>query len=86
MSLRQWRRALTTDKLYPVVDALETAQAVLNPVSGFLRPVRSKSGAVRELEDARSQIRTALVVFQRLPEAVVKADPATNLKTPLNKG
>ena len=57
LSLRQWRIGLT--KLDAVIDALETAQAVLNPLSGFLRRVRSKSGAARELEDVRNQIHTA---------------------------
>jgi hypothetical protein len=73
-SLRPWRIELTTDNLDTVIDALETAQAVLNPLSGYLIRVRSTSNAARELEDTRKQIRTALVVVQRLPEAMVKAD------------
>ena len=86
LSLRQWRMGLTTDKLDAVIDALETAQAVLNPLSGFLRRVRSKSGAARELEDIRNQIHTALVAVHRLAEPAVEADPPTNLIALLGTG
>jgi hypothetical protein len=84
LSLRQWRMGLT--KLDAVIDALETAQAVLNPLSGFLRRVRSKSGGSRELVDARNQIHTALVAVHRLAEARVEADPPTNLIALLGTG
>jgi hypothetical protein len=84
LSLRQWRMGLT--KLDAVIDALETAQAVLSPLSGFLRRVRSKSGAAGELVDARNQIHTALVAVHRLAEARVEADPPTNLIALLGTG
>jgi hypothetical protein len=64
--LPQLRKALTADELSSVIEALETAQAIPNPLSGYLRPIRSGSGLAQELERARSQIRTALVVVQRL--------------------
>jgi hypothetical protein len=70
LSVRQLRMGFTTDKLCVVIDALETAQAVLNPLTGLLRSVRLTSSAARELEGARNQIRTALVAIQRLLERV----------------
>jgi len=82
--LAQWQREWTTDKLDVVIDALETAQAVLNPLSGYLRRIHSRSDLAQKLEDTRIQIRTALVVVHRLPEAVVEADAPTNLSAALD--
>jgi hypothetical protein len=84
LSLRQWRMGLT--KLDAVIDALETAQADLNPLSGFMRRVRSNSGAARELEDVRNQIHTALGAVHRLAAPAVEADPPTNLIALLGTG
>jgi hypothetical protein len=86
LSLRLSRMALTTDKLLPVIEALETAEALLNPLCRLLRRVRSGSSADRELKDARKQIRSALVAIQRLSEAVVEAHSPTNLTVPLGSG
>lgn len=82
LSSRQRRMASVSDKLYAVIDALETAQAVLNPLSGVLRPVRSKSDTGRELMDARNRIRTALAAVQRL----VESEPDPPSTSPLGNG
>jgi hypothetical protein len=75
LSLQQWRIRSTADRLQAVIDALETAQAVLNPLSGLLPRVRSTSSAARELEDTRSQIRAALLAIQTLAPAEGPAKP-----------
>jgi hypothetical protein len=66
------RHALSADGLYAVVGALRAADAILNPIGGFVRRGGPESAAGLELQDARLWIRLALGILERWREATTE--------------
>jgi len=77
LELCRRRTALSADRLYAVIDALGTAQAILSPSSGFVRRLHPQSAAGLELKDARHGIRAELAILETLPDPTSEPAPDT---------